>query len=59
MLRSFGRTLKLLGLVIAPLALLLQMTGVLRYGWQELVMLLCAVIIFIIGHTLDTHTGTN
>ncbi|MBL8826554.1 MAG: hypothetical protein JNM18_06175 [Planctomycetaceae bacterium] len=52
-MRRLGRFLQLVALIVAPLALYLQLTGVLTYGWQELVMLAGAVCIFLIGLVLQ------
>lgn len=59
MLYRLGRFLQLLGLIIAPLSLYLQLTGVLAFGWQELVMLGGAVIVFLIGYLLQQSAGVR
>jgi len=50
-----GRSLQLAGLIIAPLALYLQLTGVLAKGWQELAMLAGAVCLFSLGYMIQTR----
>jgi hypothetical protein len=57
-MRRLGRFLQLVGLTVAPLALYLQLSGVLAYGWQELVMLAGAVCIFMIGYFLQQSATT-
>ena len=56
-MRAFGRGLQHLGLLMAPLAILLIFTGGLTKGWQELVMLLGAVCVFAIGRILEGYAG--
>ncbi len=58
-MRRFAHLLKLVGLVAAPLAILLNMVGVLPYGYQELLWLAGCVCLFGIGHLLETHAGAG
>ncbi|HEX4130284.1 MAG TPA: hypothetical protein VHZ24_09585 [Pirellulales bacterium] len=54
-MRSVGRALQHLGLILAPFAILLQMSGGLPKGWQELAMLGGCVCLFAIGRLLEAH----
>jgi hypothetical protein len=54
-MRMFGRALQHLALLIAPLSILLIFTGGLYKGWQELVMLLGAVCLFMIGRLIEGY----
>ncbi len=47
--------MQLLALVLAPLAMVLQVTGGLPKGWQELVMLGGAVCIFCLGRVVESY----
>ena len=54
-MRVFGRMLQHLGLLMAPFAILLQMTGGLPKGWQELAMLGIAVCVFCLGRMIEGY----
>jgi hypothetical protein len=56
-MRVFGRMLQHLGLLMAPLAILLQMTNGLPKGWHELAMLGAAVCVFCLGRMIEGYAG--
>ncbi len=54
-MRRVGRLFQIVALVVAPMALLLQFSGGLAKGWQELAMLGGAVCLFCIGRLVESH----
>jgi len=52
-MKPLGRWLQIAGLILAPMALVLQMTGGLPKGWQELMFLLGAVCVFCVGRLVE------
>jgi hypothetical protein len=55
-MRRVGRFFQIVGLIVAPLAMLLQFSGALAKGWQELAMLGGAVCLFCIGRVVESHS---
>ncbi len=55
-MQTFSRLLQLVGLTIAPLAMVAQLNGVISVG-KMLQFLLASVCIFLIGHTLQRYRG--
>ena len=53
-MRSFGRTLQLLGLGVPPLAIVLQLSETISLG-QMLTMLVTAVCLFWIGRIVEGY----
>jgi hypothetical protein len=54
-MRAFGRFLQMLGLVLPPLSIVLQLSGSISLG-QMLTMLLAAVAAFAIGRILEGYS---
>ena len=52
-MRDLGRKLQGLGLIMAPLAIVLQTTGAFDKGWQELAFLGASVCVFCMGWVLQ------
>ncbi len=54
-MRSFGRSLQLLGLTVPPLSIMLQLAGSISQG-QMLTMLLASVCLFGIGRIAEGYS---
>jgi len=57
-MHTFSRFLQLLGLAIAPLAMVAQLNERISVG-KMLQFLLVSVCVFLIGHTLQRYRGSS
>ena len=57
-MHTFSRFLQLLGMAIAPLAMVAQLNQRISVG-QMLQFLLVSVGIFLVGYTLQQHSGSS